>query len=127
MTAAGAGAASFEIDEDGGSRLVEVTAHRAYPDPGGRAGRTAPPMHGDADCSGCCRPGMLRPVGSDAVVAGATDWIAKHGIGVQHLRQVGLGRATEFLGDAVLTMGIGMELAQPPPVSAGQLADLGGR
>ena len=32
-----------------------------------------------------------------------------------------------FLGDAVLTMGIGMKLAQAPPVGASQLADLGVR
>jgi hypothetical protein len=70
---------------------------------------------------------MLRPVGSGTVVTGATRRVAKHGIGVQHLRQARLGAATLFLGDAVLTMGIGMKLAQAPPVGAGQLADLGVR
>ena len=84
-------------------------------------------MHGDADRSGCCWRGMLRPVGAGAAVAGATRGVAKNGIGVQHLSQAGLDGATEFPGDAVLTMGIGMKLAQPPPVGAGQLADLGVR
>src|SRR5947209_912560 len=98
-----------------------MATHRSHPYPGLRAGRTATTMHGDTDPRGGC----WLPVGSEAVVASAARRVAKNGIGVQHLRQAELVGATGFLRNAVLAMGIGMELAQPPPVGAGQLADLG--
>ena len=98
-----------------------MATHRPHPYPGLRVGRTATPMHGDTDPSGC----RWLPVGSDAVVASAARRVTKNSIGVQHLRQAKLGRTTGLLRNAMLAMGIGMELAQPSTVGAGQLADLG--
>jgi hypothetical protein len=66
-------------------------------------------------------------VGSGAVIAGTARRVTKNGIGVQHLRQAGLSGVTEIFWNAVLAMGIGVKLAQPPPVGAGQRADLGVR
>ena len=101
-----------------------MATHGPDPDPGYRAGHAAAPVHGDADARGWRRPEMLWTVGPAAVVGGAARRVAQNGVGVQHLRQTRLGRVTEVLGIAVLVMGIGMELAQPPPVGSGQLADL---
>jgi hypothetical protein len=54
------------------------------------------------------------------VIAGALAGVAEHGIGVEHLSEAGRG---ELVG-VVLPAGVGVELAQPPPVGARQLADL---
>jgi hypothetical protein len=58
------------------------------------------------------------------VVAGALGGVPKHGIGLEHLSQAERGQLAELLVGAVLSARVGVELAQPPPVGAGQLADV---
>jgi hypothetical protein len=111
-------------------RGEEMTAYRPDPDPWlrGIGGACPPVVDGDRDRvrargSAAGRLGA-RLDGSGMVVAGALGGIPEHGVGLEHLSEAGRGELVGLLVGAVLSASVGVELAQPLPVGAGQLANL---
>jgi hypothetical protein len=109
----------------------EMAAYWSDPDPWleGLGGACSSVADGDRDRVRARRPAAAGRVGawlgaSGMVIAGALAGVAEHGIGVEHLSEAGRGELAGLLVGVVLPAGVGVELAQPPPVGARQLADL---
>jgi hypothetical protein len=66
----------------------------------------------------------VRLGGSGMVVACTVGGVPEHGVGVEHFLEAGRGELAGLFVGAVLSASVGVDLAQPPPVGAGQLADL---
>jgi hypothetical protein len=107
-----------------------MAAYRPDPDPWleGVGGACSSTVDRDRDRVRARRPAAgrvsARLDGSGMVIAGTLGGVAKHGVGVEHLSEAGQGELAGLLVGVVLLARVGVELAQPPPVGAGQLIDL---
>jgi len=106
-----------------------MAAYRPDPDPWLEGvGGACSSVDGDRDRAPARRPSAGR-VGarlgrSGMVIGGALGGVAEHGVGVEHLTEAGQGELAGLSVGVVLSASVGVELAQPPPVGAGQLAEL---